>query len=406
MPSALPAGDPAPVDGSLPPSVTEGASDRAFGLYVHVPYCTVRCGYCDFNTYTAAELRGHSRESYPELAAAEMEFAARVMTETGLPDRALSTVFFGGGTPTLLGPHALGSLLGRARSLWGLTDDAEVTVEANPDTVTEEDFGLLRQAGVTRVSFGVQSTTPHVLKTLDRTHTPELVPVVIDAAKGHGLQVSVDLIYGTPGESLEEWRSTLEDIVALDPDHISAYALLVEEGTPLARAIKKGLIESPDDDLHADMYQLAEDTLAHAGYAWYEISNWAKRPENRSRHNVNYWLTQDWWGIGPGAHSHVGGVRWWNVKHPAAYAERIQASVSPALAREILSPEQRHLEEVLLRLRLESGIDSRLIAPAKAPVIADFIARGLLEGPSALLGQLKVTLAGRLLADMVARELT
>lgn len=406
MPSVLPPGEPAPSDGTLPDSVVDGADTRAFGLYVHVPFCTVRCGYCDFNTYTADELRGHSRDSYPAQAMAEMDLAVGVMQRAGLPARPLSTVFFGGGTPTLLGPGPLRDMLQRARDLWGFSDTIEVTVEANPDTVTEADLEALRGAGVTRMSFGVQSTNRAVLATLDRTHTPESVPVVLEAAKRLGLEVSVDLIYGTPGELLADWEATLQDALHWDIDHLSAYALIVEEGTQLARKIKRGDIEPPDDDLHADMYQVADHILAEAGFEWYEISNWSKGPHFRSRHNRNYWLAEDWWGIGPGAHSHIGGTRWWNVKHPAAYADRLAASLSPAHAREVLSPDQRLVEHILLGIRTREGISSSAIDKEKAPQIAQLVARGLLDGVAAVRGQLQLTLQGRLLADHVVRELT
>lgn len=373
---------------------------------MHIPFCTVRCGYCDFNTYTADELRGHSRDSYPAHAMAEMNLAVDVMERAGLPARSLDTVFFGGGTPTLLGPEPLGDIVRQAAQLWGFSDTVEVTVEANPDTVTATDLARLREVGVTRISFGVQSTNRRVLSTLDRTHTPESVPVVIEAAKRHGLEVSVDLIYGTPGETLADWEATLLEALRWDIDHLSAYALIVEEGTQLARKIKRGDLEAPDDDLHADMYQLADRLLQDAGFEWYEISNWSKGSTFRSQHNRNYWLAEDWWGIGPGAHSHIGGTRWWNVKHPAAYAERLTESRSPAHGREILTPEQQLVERILLGIRTKEGIPASLMSKDKAPKIAQMVAQGLIDGVAALGGQLQLTLHGRLLADYVVRELT
>jgi putative oxygen-independent coproporphyrinogen III oxidase len=390
----------------LPHGVSRGATDRNFGLYVHIPFCAVRCGYCDFNTYTADELDGVSRDSYPESALLEMDIAAAVLAEAGLPERQLSSVFFGGGTPTLLGPDPLLRVLERATALWGVAPGAEVTIEANPDSVSEDDLARLARGGVTRVSVGVQSVVPSVLATLDRTHTPERVPLTVAAVKKAGLAVSVDLIFGSPGETLEQWATTVQAAIELEPDHISAYSLIVEPGTALARRIQKGQLPVPEDDLQAEMYVLADEAFSRAGYSWYEISNWARSPERESVHNRSYWSNEDWWGIGPGAHSHVGGVRWWNVKHPSAYAKRLEEGVSPAHAREVLQPEDQALERVLLGLRLREGIPKDWIEPAKGPVIADFIARGLVDGREALAGRLVLTREGRLVADHLVRELT
>lgn len=406
MPSPLPEGDLAPSDGRLPEGVSTGAADRTLGLYVHIPFCAARCGYCDFNTYTADELEGVSRDSYPESALREMDLAATVLREAGLPERQLFTVFFGGGTPTLLGPEPLLRMFEHAKNLWGLAPGAEVTVEANPDSVSEDDLVTLAQGGVTRVSVGVQSVVPSVLATLDRTHTPERVPLTVAAVKNAGLAVSVDLIFGSPGETLEQWATTVQAAIELEPDHISAYSLIVEPGTALARRIAKGELEVPDDDLQAEMYVLADEAFSQAGYSWYEISNWAKTPDRESVHNRSYWSNEDWWGIGPGAHSHVGGVRWWNVKHPSAYAKRLEEGVSPAHAREVLSLDHQALERVLLGLRLREGIPKTWIDPSKGAVVADFIARGLLDGRAALAGNLVLTRPGRLMADHLVRELT
>ena len=402
----LPEGEPAPPDGLLPPSALSGAKTRDWGLYIHVPFCRVRCGYCDFNTYTAGELAGVSQDSYPGLAEAEMVFAHDVLTRSGVSKRALSTVFFGGGTPTLMGPEALLGMLNRASSLWGLEPGAEVTVEANPDSVTRADLEQLAAGGVTRISLGMQSVEPTVLATLDRTHNPAMVPEVVSWAKETGLQVSVDVIFGSPGETLAQWEHTVEAVLALNPDHISAYALIVEPGTGLHRRIARGELPRPDDDLQADMYALADEAFRAAGFGWYEISNWAQSPLLESRHNRSYWTTEDWWGIGPGAHSHVGGVRWWNVKHPSAYATRMAEGVSPAHAREVLTETQAQLEKVLLGLRMRDGIPRDWVPVDKTSVIAGFIGRGFLDGEAALRGRLVLTPAGRLVADFVVRELT
>ena len=406
MPSALPDGSPPPREGTLPQGVSLGAQGREWGLYVHVPFCAVRCGYCDFNTYTASELRGVTHASYPESAMAEMVLARQVLHDAEIPPRALDTVFFGGGTPTLLGPEPLLRMLEGARDIWGFRDTAEVTVEANPDSVVPADLARLAAGGVTRVSLGVQSVDPEVLATLDRTHNPETVPTVIQAAKDVGLQVSIDLIFGSPGETLDQWRETLTQALTWEPDHISAYALIVEPGTALARRIDRGELERPDDDLHADMYLLADQMFEDAGYSWYEISNWARGMDTRSRHNRNYWSAQDWWGIGPGAHSHVGGVRWWNVKHPAAYASRLSEGHSPAHAREELTAWQQQVESILLGLRMSEGIPRALVSADKAPRVAGFMARGYLEAEAVLAGQLVLTRSGRLLADYLVRELS
>ncbi|MGN6444806.1 radical SAM family heme chaperone HemW [Amnibacterium sp.] len=405
MPSALPLADPAPADGRLPGSVADGAEQRAFGVYVHVPFCRVRCGYCDFNTYTADELRGARRGDFAGQAEEEVALAARVLAAAELPQRPASTVFFGGGTPTLLPPEDLATLLAAVRDRFGLAPDAEVTTEANPDSVDAAGLAALAAAGFTRVSFGMQSAVPEVLRVLDRTHDPERVPLVVGWARDAGLDVSLDLIYGAPGETLDDWRRSLDAALALEPDHLSAYALIVEEGTALARRIRVGELPAPDDDLQADMYELADDRLAAAGYHWYEVSNWARRPSARSRHNLAYWTGEDWWGIGPGAHSHVGGVRWWNVKHPAAYAQRLAAGTSPAAGRETLDDATRALERVLLETRLAAGLPVDRLEPEGRRAVAGLIADGLVEPAAAFAGRVVLTRSGRLLADAVVRRL-
>ena len=405
MPSVLPEGDPAPADGSLPASVVAGAEDRDFCVYAHVPYCRVRCGYCDFNTYTATELRGTRREDFAGELRAELALGARVMREAGLPERPVSTVFFGGGTPTLLPASDLAFMLAGIRDEWGLAEGAEVTTEANPDSVDAEYLRTLRAAGFTRVSFGMQSAVPHVLRTLDRTHEPSRVPLVVQWAREAGLQVSVDLIYGTPGESLADWERSVDAALACEPDHVSAYALIVEQGTKLAAQIRRGEVAAPDDDLHAEMYELAERRFAEAGLHWYEISNWSRTPETRSRHNLAYWTGEDWWGAGPGAHSHIGGLRWWNVKHPAAYAQRIAQGLSPAHARELLEPEQRRQERVLLETRIAEGLPTEVLAESERRAVPGLIADGLVDGRAAIRGRIVPTLRGRLLADTVVHRL-
>jgi len=410
MPSALPLADAAPADGALPASVAVGAAERNFGVYLHVPFCRVRCGYCDFNTYTSDELRGAKRTDYAGQAIAELALARDILRRAELPDRPASTVFFGGGTPTMLPVTDLAAMLAAVADTWGLAHRAEITTEANPDSVDAAYLRSLADAGFTRVSFGMQSAVPHVLATLERTHDPERVPLVVQWAREAGLEVSLDLIYGTPGESLDDWRASLEHAIAQHPDHLSAYSLIVEDGTKLARQIRRGEVAQPDEDLQADMYELADALLGAAGYGWYEVSNWSREPsgdfaEHRSRHNLAYWQGHDWWGIGPGAHSHVGGVRWWNVKHPAAYADRIGAGLSPAAGRETLDDETRRVESVLLGTRIRDGLVIAQLSPSSRTAIAGLIGDGLVDGASAIRGSLVLTLRGRLLADAVVRRL-
>jgi coproporphyrinogen III oxidase-like Fe-S oxidoreductase len=297
-------------------------------------------------------------------------------------------------------------VLDRVRHHWGLAAGAEVTTEANPDSVTDASLEALAAGGFTRVSLGMQSVVPHVLRVLDRTHDPRNVDSAVRGARRAGLDVSLDLIYGTPGESVADWRRSLEAAVALEPDHISAYALVVEEGTRLAGQVRRGAVPAPDDDDEAAKYELADELLGEAGYEWYEVSNWARAPQFRCRHNEGYWAGGNWWGVGPGAHSHVGGVRWWNVKHPAAYAARVAAGASPAAAREVLTDVQRHDEWVLLRTRLAAGIPVEGLQREGRRAVAGLVADGLVDGPAAVRDRrVRLTREGRLLADTVVRRL-
>lgn len=404
MGGPLPAGDPVPVDGTLPEG-TRIDAQTAFGVYLHVPFCRVRCGYCDFNTYTAAELRGARRDEYADTLLREIALAVRVLGERA-PLRTAGTVFFGGGTPTLLPPGDLVRMLDGVRDAFGVAADAEVTVEANPDTVTDAAAAQLQASGVTRMSIGMQSSVPHVLAALDRTHRPENVATAVRAARRAGLAVSLDLIYGAPRESIADWRASLEAALDLEPDHVSAYALIVEDGTRLARQIRRGEVPLPDDDLQADMYELADDLLTQAGFAWYEVSNWARDDEHRSRHNLAYWRGADWWGFGPGAHSHIAGTRWWNVKHPAAYAQRLAAGRSPAAARETPDAAARSLEQVLLRSRIREGLPVAELTDAGRRAVAALVADGLVDGTAAVRGTIVLSRRGCLLADAVVRALT
>ncbi len=374
-----------------------------FGVYVHVPFCATRCGYCDFNTYTATELGGGgSQAAYAGHAVAELALAAATLG----PDRPpVSTVFLGGGTPTLLPSDDLVRVLDGVRDHLGLAPGAEVTTEANPDSVTPESLARLREGGFTRISFGMQSAVGHVLRVLERTHDPAGVDRAVRWAREAGFeQVSLDLIYGTPGESVADWRTSVEAALASGPDHVSAYSLIVEDGTRLARQVRTGVIPVPDEDDLAEKYVVVDDLLTAAGLGWYEVSNWARDPDgtgaSRCRHNGLYWTSASWWGIGPGAHSHVDGERWWNLKHPSAYAARLAAGESPAQDRETLSDADRHLERVLLEVRLRDGLPLSLV-PARG--VDDVVERGLGVRRD---DRLVLTREGRLLADAVVRDLT
>jgi putative oxygen-independent coproporphyrinogen III oxidase len=402
MPSAPPDGEPAPVSGRLPDSAAREVGAMPFGAYVHVPFCATRCGYCDFNTYTAGELQGATEQQYVGAVLAEIELARNVVPHAP----PLSTVFFGGGTPTLLAASDQTLILRALREAFGLADRAEITTEANPESVSPAQLADLREAGVNRISFGMQSARPHVLATLDRTHTPGRVVEAVAQARAAGFDnISLDLIYGTPGESLDDWRASLDAAIALEPQHVSAYALIVESGTALARQIDRGQVGAVDDDDQAAKYELADEVLSRSGYDWYEVSNWARSPELVSRHNLAYWTGRHWWGFGPGAHGHVGGVRWWNVRHPRAYAERMAAGVSPAQAREVLDAPTRHLEQVLLEVRLREGLPSVALSSAAVAEASTMAGEGLIDVDAWGSGVVVLTLRGRLLADLVVRRL-
>ena len=401
-----------PEDGRHPDQAAIDSQNRTFHAYVHVPFCRVRCGYCDFNTYTASELgAGESavnQDDFAAVLASEIGFSKQALDLSAIPSRPVTSAFFGGGTPTLLPAGQLVGLLKALNDAFGLEAEAEITSEANPDNLSVSYARDLKAGGFTRVSIGMQSADKQVLQTLDRTHNPESVAQAVAAAKNAGLSVSLDLIYGAPGETLEQWQSSLEQAISLKPDHISAYSLIVEEGTKLAKQIQRGELPEPDEDLQAEKYELADTMLASAGFEWYELSNWANGSNHRSRHNEAYWLSNDWWGYGPGAHSHIGGVRWWNVKHPAAYAQRLRDRVSPAHSCEVLDQRVRLEERILLEIRRADGLDAgvaKALNPNYQNVIAAAIADGLVDARLAIRGRLVLTLRGRLLADALVRDL-
>jgi putative oxygen-independent coproporphyrinogen III oxidase len=404
VPPRLPTGDPVPADGALPEEALATLGERPFGLYVHVPFCASRCGYCDFNTYTAGELPGGGdRAAFARWAVEEVGLARRVLSASGVPVPPVDTVFFGGGTPTLLPPEDLAAILHAIDDELGLAEDAEVTTEANPESVDARAFETLRKAGFTRVSLGMQSAAPAVLAVLERAHTPGRPAAAVTEARAAGFEhVSLDLIYGAPGETDADWRSSLEAVLAAAPDHVSAYGLIVEPGTRLAARIRRGELPPLDDDAMAARYEAADALLQGAGLRWYEVSNWAADDEARCRHNLGYWRGGDWWGVGPGAHSHVGGTRWWNVLHPSAYARALAEGRSPGAGREVLDDAARRLERIMLETRLSDGLDVGALDPAGCAAAARLADDGLLTLAA---GRARLTLRGRLLANRVIREL-
>ena len=458
MSPAQPEGGPLPGAGELPGAVRAssgsppgfpsgsppGSSARPFCVYLHVPYCRVRCGYCDFNTYTNLNMGpGASAGDFVDTLAGELALAGAAMDRAGLPRRQARTVFVGGGTPTVLPAADLVRMLDLVRRTWGLAPGAEVTTEANPETVDEAYLATLARAGFTRVSVGMQSAVPRVLAVLDRAHTPQRVPLVVDWARRAGLSTSLDLIYGAPGESMDDWRRSLETAIGIGPDHISAYALVVEEGTRMWGRVRRGELPMPSDDDEAAKYEMADAVLAGAGYRWYEISNWA-RPGAECRHNEAYWRDWDWYGAGPGAHSHLGDVRMWDVKHPVAWAGRVAAGRLPVAGHEVINARARRLERVMLGIRMREGLNLAglgggeeeddggarggcAVGPGRAPeragpgltertgpgrtpsrlvpVVARLVADGLLQPDAALRGRAVLTLRGRLMADAVTRAL-
>ncbi|WP_328358106.1 radical SAM family heme chaperone HemW [Mycobacterium sp. NBC_00419] len=372
------------------------AQGTAFGIYVHVPFCASRCGYCDFNTYTPGELGGATPEGWLIAARAELAMAADM-----LGDVTIDTVFVGGGTPSLLGGAGLTAVLDAIRAHFSLAADAEVTTEANPESTSAAFFDQIRNAGYTRVSLGMQSAVPRVLATLDRTHSPGRALQAAAQARAAGFEhLNLDLIYGTPGESDDDLRESVDAVLAADVDHVSAYALVVEEGTALARRVRRGEVARPDDDVLAQRYELLDAWLSAAGFDWYEVSNWSK-PGGECLHNLGYWNGGQWWGVGPGAHGFVGDTRWWNVKHPNAYAELLGEKRMPVADFELLDAHDRHVEDVLLGIRLRSGLPLDVLTDSEQARARQAVAEGLLTAGA---DRLILTPRGRLLADAVVRD--
>jgi putative oxygen-independent coproporphyrinogen III oxidase len=365
-----------------------------FGIYIHVPFCATRCGYCDFNTYTAGELGGSNPQGWLDALRSELSMAA---AQVDLP---VDTVFVGGGTPSLLGGSGLTAVLDAVRENFRLAPTAEVTTEANPESTSPAFFTELLDAGYTRVSLGMQSTAPHVLAVLDRTHSAGRAPAAAREALAVGFEhVNLDLIYGTPGETDDDLRRSVDTAIDAGVDHVSAYALIVEDGTALARRVRRGEIAAPDDDVLAGRYELLDAHLSRAGFDWYEVSNWS-RPGGECRHNLGYWDGGQWWGAGPGAHGFVGSRRWWNVKHPNAYAQTLADGSLPVADYEELDEPARHTEDVMLRLRLRTGLPVGVLTANERDRAQTAVADGLVQVTG---DRLVLTDRGRLLADGVIR---
>ncbi|MGW0890337.1 radical SAM family heme chaperone HemW [Saccharopolyspora sp. NPDC002578] len=407
MPSQPPPGEPAPPDGSLPASALTGLGERPFGVYVHVPFCATRCGYCDFNTYTADELGSSGGfADWLDGLRAELDLGARALAAGGGTVPAARTVFVGGGTPSLLGAERLSSVVSAIRDSFGLTADAEITTESNPESTSPEFFAGIREGGYNRVSLGMQSAAEHVLRVLERNHTPGRAVTAAREARAAGFEhVNLDLIYGTPGETDDDLRASLRAVLDAGVDHVSAYSLIVEDGTAMARKVRRGELPMPDEDVLADRYEIIDSTLAEVGLRWYEVSNWATGDAARCAHNLGYWQGGDWWGAGPGAHSHVGGVRWWNVKHPARYSALLAEGRSPAHARELLDTEDQRVERIMLELRVAEGLPLSALTADGVLAAKQAAEDGLLRPDALSTGRCVLTDRGRLLADAVVQRL-
>ena len=377
---------------------------RRLSFYIHIPYCVKRCGYCDFNTYTPAELQGPDLESvsknYISAVLKEIELAQKTVGAAEVP-----SIFFGGGTPSLMPAAELARVIQEIRERFELSPDIEITIEVNPDSVSLDFLEKMRQAGANRISMGMQSAVPHVLKVLDRTHNPENVSTAVEKARQAGFEhVSVDLIYGAPGESISDWQQSVTSALQLPIDHISAYALIIEKGTKLAAQISRGEVQMPPDEETAEKYLIADSAFEAAGFNWYELSNWSK-PGGQCRHNIAYWNGSMWWGVGPGAHSYFDNRRWWNVKHPATYQQKINAGESPVQSEEILSEENLADEYLMLQIRRREGIPHRNLKDSQVSRAAEYVDSGHLDQAEWTAQKLVLTQQGRLIADRIVRDL-
>ena len=378
--------------------------DLAF--YIHIPYCIKRCGYCDFNTYTPSELQittglKNITNSYTTLLITEIKSARKQVGERAV----VPSIFFGGGTPSLMEAEDIKSIISTIGSEFDLAGDIEITLESNPDTVDKDKLEKFYQAGINRISFGMQSAVPHVLATLDRTHNPDSLYQVTKWASEVGFkEISVDLIYGTPGESKSDWQKSIDAALSLPITHISAYALIIEEGTKLAAQIKRGEVDQVDDDLTAEKYLMADSAFTKFGFNWYELSNWSK-VNSESKHNLAYWLGKNWWGAGPGAHSHLNGKRFWNVKHPNLYKQKIDANESPVADSEDLKELQIESERLMLSIRLPSGVEKNTLNEQQILDLSGYVESGHLDKGDWDNGRATLTLDGRLIADRIVREI-
>jgi oxygen-independent coproporphyrinogen-3 oxidase len=378
--------------------------DLAF--YIHIPYCIKRCGYCDFNTYTPSELQittglKNITNSYTTLLITEIKSARKQVGERAV----VPSIFFGGGTPSLMEAEDIKSIISTIGSEFDLAGDIEITLESNPDTVDKDKLEKFYRAGINRISFGMQSAVPHVLATLDRTHNPDNLYQVTKWASEVGFkEISVDLIYGTPGESKSDWQKSIDTALSLPITHISAYALIIEEGTKLAAQIKRGEVDQVDDDLTAEKYLMADNAFTKFGFNWYELSNWSK-VNSESKHNLAYWLGKNWWGAGPGAHSHLNGKRFWNVKHPNLYKQKIDANESPVADSEDLKELQIESERLMLSIRLPSGVEKNTLNEQQILDLSEYVESGHLDKGDWDNGRATLTLDGRLIADRIVREI-
>ncbi len=390
-----PNGDIAPLDGNLEIDSNK-LLDKPFSVYIHVPYCKKRCGYCDFNTYTPNELDVNDQiETWARATVKEIEFAKKILKK----DLVIDTIFFGGGTPSLLTDKELSYLFDGLKANFNFAKEVEITLEANPDDINDEKITSWIDNKINRISIGMQSSSKKVLQILDRTHDISNIEKSARLLKKHGLtNFSFDLIYGTPGESMNEFQESIEFALSLYPTHLSAYSLVIEPGTKMGNDLKINKIQNVNDDIAADKYLLADEILEKHGFSWYEISNWSLN-NLYSRHNLNYWKNNNWWGFGPGAHSHIEGYRWWNLKLPNQWRERLEKKQSPAKAREVLTSDQKNSEEIMLSLRLNTGLDSRKFSSAS---IDKLLKNDLIYFVG---NNFVLTKKGRLLADQVFMQL-
>lgn len=368
------------------------------GIYVHVPFCARRCGYCAFVTVAPGDAASAevTARRWADAAVAEIEAAGREL-DVG---RSVSTVYFGGGTPTAVPPALLGEVLGAVDRSFDVDRDVEISVEANPDGLRSGQVAELAALGITRISFGMQSAVPRVLDLLDRTHDVDSVPRAVTDAREAGIgSVSLDLIHGTPGETADDWERTLDVALGLAPDHLSAYALSIETGTKLAARVRAGALPEPSTDEAAERYVVLDERAAAAGLSWYELSNWASDHRHRCRHNVTYWTDGDWLGVGPGAHSHLAGRRWWNHAALTTWSDAALEGRSPVAGSERTTEDERRTERIMLGMRTTEGIP---VTWAAVGSVAELVDDGLVEQRDE---RVVLTLRGRLLADLVIRRL-